>query len=358
MTLNSENCNRVPTPVKQVIEEMDGFNWDNANAVISDLIPLPPCLRSNLSGVLDKSACYPNIDEEFGFEESLSHAILDLHELESSSGDLKIDVVTSNSTNKTDADSTIDSKHLTKHQESNLVMRNENIISPQSLSPQSYQPDMINPSLKQTHAFLDCTGNPNIHKRLMTSPECSKQTFVAPNSSHRPKIFEIVFENTSRQKKPKLHSTIGSASISFGHKSSSGWELDEEAMAEVKEMVYMQAAMRPINLELEEPAEKLKRKNVRVSSDPQTVAARHRREKISERLRVLQRLVPGGSKLDTASMLDEAASYVKFLQSLVRGLENLDPTVSTMFSAISNPIDHHTSLSSDKTLKETQIHYY
>ena len=36
-----------------------------------------------------------------------------------------------------------------------------------------------------------------------------------------------------------------------------------------------------------------KRRNVKISKDPQSVAARHRRERISDRIRVLQRLVPG-----------------------------------------------------------------
>ncbi|KAK6130902.1 hypothetical protein DH2020_035353 [Rehmannia glutinosa] len=37
-----------------------------------------------------------------------------------------------------------------------------------------------------------------------------------------------------------------------------------------------------------------KRRNVKISTDPQSVAARHRRERISERIRILQRLAGGG----------------------------------------------------------------
>ncbi|GAA0148645.1 basic helix-loop-helix transcription factor [Lithospermum erythrorhizon] len=54
------------------------------------------------------------------------------------------------------------------------------------------------------------------------------------------------------------------------------------------------------------------------SKDPQSLAAKNRRERISERLKNLQELVPNGSKVDMVTMLEKAISYVKFLQLQVK----------------------------------------
>ncbi|TVU28206.1 hypothetical protein EJB05_19715, partial [Eragrostis curvula] len=51
------------------------------------------------------------------------------------------------------------------------------------------------------------------------------------------------------------------------------------------------------------------------TKDPQqSLTAKTRRERISERLRTLQELVPNGTKVDLVTMLEKAISYVKFLQ--------------------------------------------
>ncbi|KAL9247880.1 hypothetical protein vseg_021261 [Gypsophila vaccaria] len=54
------------------------------------------------------------------------------------------------------------------------------------------------------------------------------------------------------------------------------------------------------------------------ATDPHSIAERIRRERIAERMKGLQELVPNGNKTDKASMLDEIIDYVKFLQLQVK----------------------------------------
>ncbi|XP_072952293.1 uncharacterized protein [Typha angustifolia] len=58
------------------------------------------------------------------------------------------------------------------------------------------------------------------------------------------------------------------------------------------------------------------------ATDPQSLYARKRRERINERLRTLQNLVPNGTKVDISTMLEEAVQYVKFLQLQIKLLSS------------------------------------
>ncbi|KAG6470578.1 hypothetical protein ZIOFF_071652 [Zingiber officinale] len=60
------------------------------------------------------------------------------------------------------------------------------------------------------------------------------------------------------------------------------------------------------------------------ATDPQSLYARKRRERINERLKTLQNLVPNGTKVDISTMLEEAVQYVKFLQLQIKLLSSDD----------------------------------
>ncbi|KAL8508277.1 hypothetical protein ACS0TY_018750 [Phlomoides rotata] len=53
------------------------------------------------------------------------------------------------------------------------------------------------------------------------------------------------------------------------------------------------------------------------SLSAQSIAARQRRRKITEKTQELGKLVPGGQKMNTAEMLQSAYKYIKFLQAQV-----------------------------------------
>ncbi|TKY47412.1 dimerization protein [Spatholobus suberectus] len=77
----------------------------------------------------------------------------------------------------------------------------------------------------------------------------------------------------------------------------------------------MKAAKKQCSTESKKPKHKSS-----PSKDPLSVAAKNRRERISERLKILQELVPNVSKVDLVTMLEKAISYVKFLQLQVKVL--------------------------------------
>ncbi|KAL5159921.1 Transcription factor bHLH52 [Glycine soja] len=72
---------------------------------------------------------------------------------------------------------------------------------------------------------------------------------------------------------------------------------------------------------------------------PQSVAARERRRKITEKTQQLGNLIPGGPKMNTAEMLHAAAKYVKFLQAQVGMLELMN--TSEEYKAESHPENLH-----------------
>ncbi|KAK9285074.1 hypothetical protein L1049_024259 [Liquidambar formosana] len=67
---------------------------------------------------------------------------------------------------------------------------------------------------------------------------------------------------------------------------------------------------------------------------PQSSLARQRRQRVSDKTRYLQKLMPWDRKMDMATMLEEAYKYVKFLQAQISVLQSM-PSEST-FAAQQN----------------------
>ncbi|KAL3824620.1 hypothetical protein ACJIZ3_020649 [Penstemon smallii] len=103
------------------------------------------------------------------------------------------------------------------------------------------------------------------------------------------------------------------------------------------------------------------------ATDPHSIAERLRRERIAERMKGLQELVPNANKTDKASMLDEIIDYVKFLQLQVKvlsmsrlgGAGAVAPLVADMSSEGRNGNGTHTASSSNNndgmTVTEHQV---
>ncbi|XP_044497622.1 transcription factor bHLH52 [Mangifera indica] len=101
-----------------------------------------------------------------------------------------------------------------------------------------------------------------------------------------------------------------------------------------------------------------------VSLSAQSIAARERRRKITEKTQELGKLIPGGHRMNTAEMFQAAAKYVKFLQAQVKVLQLMEPSMQEraellpfqeLQTLLESPIIQEKLYSEEKCLVPRQI---
>ncbi|XP_017980117.1 PREDICTED: transcription factor bHLH53 [Theobroma cacao] len=137
-----------------------------------------------------------------------------------------------------------------------------------------------------------------------------------PLSSFSPENEIIPYENFSSYPCPKRQKLIeGHCCSDFVPAFSDGVALNSCPVPE-----HQSIHQKNLDGNSVESSKRINAKSVSV----QSIAARERRRKITEKTQELGKLVPGGNKMNTAEMLHAAFKYIKYLQAQVGILEFMD----------------------------------
>ncbi|KAL9237976.1 hypothetical protein vseg_012461 [Gypsophila vaccaria] len=163
-------------------------------------------------------------------------------------------------------------------------------------------------------------------KRKYSAPKVDATTTDDSGASVMPKKKARILKN--RGNKKNVRQSDEAEDISHSHSSTiSGSSTREKSVDESNNPI--QETSDAENSDIKETTMDVTTKGKKRASrgeatDPQSLYARRRRQRINERLRILQTLVPNGTKVDISTMLEEAVQYVKFLQLQIKLLSSDD----------------------------------
>ncbi|KAL2934595.1 Transcription factor UNE12 [Bienertia sinuspersici] len=150
------------------------------------------------------------------------------------------------------------------------------------------------------------------------------QLSSGPGGFHGPPVFPLglSLDQANKPTSGFIKHDEGPSSVSKRFREEPHHQLvDASANSGPKNVYHGQPMSNPVPVAPHQPAV---RPRVRArrgqATDPHSIAERLRRERIAERIRALQELVPSVNKTDRAAMLDEIVDYVKFLRLQVKVL--------------------------------------